>query len=232
MNGGEVLKELEEETDGPPPQRLRKRASLSLPNLFAAARPPPSTPVRPLTTLKTSNAETLRMRFVGTQEREEGQVAAAGSETSPASGLKWREVGNNKPRKGEELTNESLVARLVEQQMEFTQAEWDAFGITGLHIHHCIKSGTSYFQPAAPSPSKVEFTLKEWDKDGISRLALSTDHYIKSGATWFRAVEEEPRKWASGLAWEVFPMNQAPDEGELLENKDGIKELGELLLEK
>jgi len=34
------------------------------------------------------------------------------------------------------------------QKTEFTQQEWDAFGVDGLRMHHFVKSGDSFFHPA------------------------------------------------------------------------------------
>jgi hypothetical protein len=67
---------------------------------------------------------------------------------SAVTGLVWRNAGDEKPSKGEQFHSDSLAAAL-EQKTEFTQAEWDTFHITGLLADHFIKSGASYFQPAA-----------------------------------------------------------------------------------
>jgi Meckel syndrome type 1 protein len=78
--------------------------------------------------------------------------AASEAEARP-SGLKWRKIGSKKPSAGEELTNERLSAELGQRKggktVEFTQAEWASFGITGLRAHHFIlaSSQTAYFQP-------------------------------------------------------------------------------------
>jgi hypothetical protein len=44
------------------------------------------------------------------------------------------------------LANPALAEALL-QKTEFTQQEWDAFGVDGLRMHHVVKSGDSYFQP-------------------------------------------------------------------------------------
>ena len=64
-----------------------------------------------------------------------------------ASGLKWRKAKSEKPSNGQELMNEKLAEALA-TKTEFTQAEWDAFGIEVLHMDHFIQSGASCFQPA------------------------------------------------------------------------------------
>jgi hypothetical protein len=45
------------------------------------------------------------------------------------------------------LENPRLEDALM-HKTEFTQQEWDAFGVHGLRMHHFVQSGDSYFQPA------------------------------------------------------------------------------------
>jgi hypothetical protein len=45
------------------------------------------------------------------------------------------------------LANPRLAEALM-HRTEFTQQEWDAFGVNGLRMHQVVKSGNSYFQPA------------------------------------------------------------------------------------
>ena len=62
------------------------------------------------------------------------------------SGLKWKEVGTATPINGTELTNEAL-AKALETEREFTQAEWDSFDIEDLTVGHFIRVGDEYFLP-------------------------------------------------------------------------------------
>ena len=68
----------------------------------------------------------------------------------PVSGLKWEEVGAEKPTHGRELSNQSLAAALEEGRTLFTQKELESFGITDCSDHF-IKAGGSYFRPRVPS---------------------------------------------------------------------------------
>jgi len=65
-------------------------------------------------------------------------------------GLKWQCAGIVKPTTGRQLTNLALAEDLS-IKLEFTREEWDAFGITNLHIDDYIKSELgfvcSYFKP-------------------------------------------------------------------------------------
>ena len=108
------------------------------------------------------------------------------------SGLKWCEVGAMKPRKGLELTN-SKLAEALQDKTEFTEEEWFHFGVSSLKITHCIRSGGSYFQPAATpyrlptrqaieaadpgafvSGSRITQLLDELDEVGCSLLNESS----------------------------------------------------------
>ena len=65
-------------------------------------------------------------------------------------GLNWKKMDPVNPRNGRELSNPGLATAL-ESRTEFTQQEWDEFGITSLHTDDFIKVGGSYFKPAAAS---------------------------------------------------------------------------------
>ena len=69
------------------------------------------------------------------------------TEASRACGLKWVKIGETRPEQGTELTNAGLKAAL-ENQFEFTQEEWDAFGISDLLMDDFIQSKGAYFKPA------------------------------------------------------------------------------------
>jgi hypothetical protein len=64
----------------------------------------------------------------------------------PASGLKWLAL-NGQPS-GRLLENSKLSAAL-KHKLDFTQQEWDLFGIKDLHADHFVKSGNSFFGPVA-----------------------------------------------------------------------------------
>jgi len=62
------------------------------------------------------------------------------------SGLKWQNVGATKPEQGRELDNAKLADALM-NKTEFTEQEWNNFGITDLRNDHVVKSGATYLQP-------------------------------------------------------------------------------------
>jgi len=65
-----------------------------------------------------------------------------------ASGLKWKNVGTQKPSTGLEITSQAL-ANALRSKVEFNDDEWKAFDISVLRYNHFLKSGDSYFKPAA-----------------------------------------------------------------------------------
>ena len=66
--------------------------------------------------------------------------------THSASGLRWASVGLTKPAQGQELSNNVLSASL-QSKTEFTQREWDNFGVKDLRSDDYIKAGDCYYRP-------------------------------------------------------------------------------------
>ena len=62
-------------------------------------------------------------------------------------GLKWENAGPTKPVPGQELDHDQLREALKDKT-EFTQQEWNGFGITNLRKDHFVKRGANYFKPA------------------------------------------------------------------------------------
>jgi len=67
-------------------------------------------------------------------------------EVREASGLKWENAGVTRPT-GSELSS-TAVASALEGNTEFTQKEWESFGICDLQPEHFIKAGDFYYKPA------------------------------------------------------------------------------------
>ena len=78
----------------------------------------------------------------------------------PSPGLKWTYVGSSLPATGTEIVNEKLSSALQQHKFEFTQDEFDAFGVENLRPTCFIKIGgfgwqTSYFQPMPTGECEV-----------------------------------------------------------------------------
>lgn len=131
-----------------------------------------------------------------------------------SSGLKWRNIGSNKPSTGTLLRNSDLASGLASMteftpdEWEFTQDAWDKFGITGLRTDHYIESNKSYFRPAEPlhksptpdstpdsTPASVFSTVTAWSWVDESRpvdvgLQLVEVADLPSGNGW-RLLRED-----------------------------------------
>ena len=69
-----------------------------------------------------------------------------------ATGLKWERTGQKpKPTEGEGKGGELTAPKLAEalaKQTQFSQEEWDGFGIKDLRDDHFIQSRGAYFRPS------------------------------------------------------------------------------------
>jgi len=72
-----------------------------------------------------------------------------------ASGLRWRNLGSARPSRGLEVFNEGLQNQLA-VQTEFTQEEWDAFGIADLHDDDFVQSGLAFFGPTGTFYEQID----------------------------------------------------------------------------
>ena len=75
-----------------------------------------------------------------------------------ACGLVWKAPLTEMPSGGIELVNEKLAAALS-SKTEFTQEEWDAFGIDELCSDHFVRVGDVYFHPAQVY---VRYVVRGW----------------------------------------------------------------------
>ena len=89
-----------------------------------------------------------------------------------APGLKWENIGEATPTKGEklEIFNEKLAEALANGQQEFTSDELDALQISDLCYNSCIQVGNVYFRPAtraAADQNKIEMFLEVCTRSGV-----------------------------------------------------------------
>lgn len=64
-----------------------------------------------------------------------------------SAGLKWTSAGNRRPADGRELFNDRLSIAL-RGTTDFTQLEWDAFGIDEMRSGDFIQSGAAFLKPS------------------------------------------------------------------------------------
>ena len=90
-----------------------------------------------------------------------------------ASGLKWVEIGTERPKEGAELKSGFRqggyeLARALKDKTEFTLAEWEAFGIKHVRMDHFIVAfNDKYYRPA-----------ERITKEEIDALAKAIAEYI------------------------------------------------------
>ena len=88
-----------------------------------------------------------------------------------ALGLKWEEIGSQKPTTDTEVKNDTLASAL-KGKVEFTEEEWDTFNVSNFSGDSYIKAGDSYFKPAAGGMLFETFKMSLNDRhDGAVPLA-------------------------------------------------------------
>lgn len=103
--------------------------------------------------------------------RKDGKVLSA-------LGLRWVEIGSEKPQVGSEIINKSL-AKALEGQKEFTQEEFNAFQVSGLMESSYVHAGDAYLksvvfeQEAGPCPQCAP------GRDCFSTIIAVTNSAIK-----------------------------------------------------
>jgi hypothetical protein len=113
------------------------------------------------------------------------------------SGLKWEKTGEKKPTEGrdrsdpegesESKLSKELRMRSTGKKIQFTQEEWDDFGISDLHDDDFIKSGDVYFKPAA-NFTYIDHILKE---ESVNEdVATKTRSILLSKDEW-RSLKKE-----------------------------------------
>jgi len=163
-----------------------------------------------------------------------------------SSGLKWKRV-TTKPSKGVELKNPALETALRTktatflrpatflpiQEIEFTQQEFDGFGISDLSMDNFIKLSNSYFTPHESSKtanqnkdlfrgmSNVELQSSFVQHGGTELAPMSTTEDIKIaiqyGATGLQAILLRVRTTGfMNLGAELKWLSAFPFEEELL----------------
>eukprot|EP00966_Prymnesium_polylepis_P143273 3307098-Prymnesium_polylepis.1 len=131
----------------------------------------------------------------------------------------------------EELSCKKL-SEALESETEFAEGRWKTFGIQSVHMHHCVRSGDKYFQPAG----LIEFRDRQEDSEAFGISELSIDSFIQSGGFYFQpcdtvqkleAAKNDPAgflqtMFTSGLKWEKIPGRKPAAGRKLLNAKLSI----------
>ena len=106
------------------------------------------------------------------------------------SGLKWQRAEASAPTQGEELINSGLSSALS-SKTEFTQQEWEAFGISNnfVRMDHFIRAGDGfYFKPAVgviqvtvTAPGMEKILTEDWQYLAPPRPAIAAESVFFDG---------------------------------------------------
>ena len=73
-------------------------------------------------------------------------MVAPNLDNVPSLGLKWLKMGHTEPVRGRHLENAELQEALRDKT-EFSQKEWNSFGVEDLHIDDFVESNGIFFRP-------------------------------------------------------------------------------------
>ena len=169
-------------------------------------------------------------------------------QSKPATGLKWEDVGSERPSKGKMLEHEILAEALAGKRLhstklggtmsstlDFSQEEWDAFSITELDTDHYIKSGDHYFRPADVNEQAEAEKKMLQAKETLAKVrAESLDPKQKKKQTHSGDSQEKLRKAQADLDQAIADLDSLSDwrRGRQLIEGELEKELNDLPFEK
>ena len=116
------------------------------------------------------------------------------------------------------LANPALEEALL-QKTEFTQQEWDAFGVDGLRMHQYVKSGDSFFHPAGETQADVRVLRPiayygDFGVDGRLRWGVGDEVVVGEAftgtfrvKTWNGDKEERKKELAKDTEGTVLEFN-------------------------
>ena len=117
----------------------------------------------------------VELGFMSATASRQVALEFAGIEAPPPLGLKWQEVGSEKPALGHQVTNEALARRLEQQQLEFTKEEWGKFKVLALSDDSYIKAGNRYFRPAAEEGKEASKDLPTLYVIQVGKMSIGAD---------------------------------------------------------
>jgi len=121
----------------------------------------------------------VELGFMSATASRQVALEFAGIKAPPPVGLKWQEVGSEKPAQGNEVKNEvkneALARRLEQQQLEFTKEEWDMFKVPALTDDSYIKAGNRYFKPAAEEETEASKDLPTLYVIHVGKMSIGAD---------------------------------------------------------
>ena len=124
--------------------------------------------------------------------------------TSPPSGLRWIDIGFEKPTSGDEIDNADLATAL-ENKTEFTKEELSQMNVSNLSHHSYIKANDTYFKPA------VDYN----DAANLDEDHLNADR-LKETQTWANELQagEKEKKGDKQSSVDVNILKDLPQKQE------------------
>jgi hypothetical protein len=112
-----------------------------------------------------------------------------------ASGLRWTELGKDKPMSGTEVANAGLAAALLQHRLQFTKKDLDTFHLSGVSLNSYIKLGSNYFQVRT---DRDELAESEYSQVFLCKATLV---FVDSDMLKARLDPHEPlaRMWLAAL---------------------------------
>jgi len=120
----------------------------------------------------------------------------------PRSGLKWQKLATDEPPAGCRVLESAQLAAALTHRTEFTEQEWDAFGIRNLREDHVVMSGGSYFEPERFYP----LPYAEQEARGIHEILTGSDVEVDEIHLFCahsnpRATKVNIKRFLEGAVW-------------------------------
>ncbi|KAL1523939.1 hypothetical protein AB1Y20_018855 [Prymnesium parvum] len=138
-------------------------------------------------------------------------LAMSANEVLRLGRMRFKEIGKTRPATGRELFNVALENKL-QVKTNFSEEEWQKFGITDLRVDDFIKSEKTYFTPDssnkhardsvkvvrpraayAPTPVSTVENTDTWNRDDSHASDLTAKAILKVGASAVETMEGQGR---------------------------------------
>ena len=110
-------------------------------------------------------------------------------------GLKWEEIGPEKPQKGIEISNLALHTALLNKRLEFSCGEFASFEVYDLSAASYIRAGDRYFKPAyihnSSGNADLAGTTSQLNSDLACGISLPS---AESSSRCARIIKRLPRQ--------------------------------------
>ena len=111
-----------------------------------------------------------------------------------------------------QLLEKPSLAHALMRKTEFTQQEWDAFGVHDLRMHHFVKSGDSYFHPAGEEQPDVRVLRPlahygDFGEDGRLKWGVGDEVAVGEALTVTFEGQDHKKELAKDTEGKVLEFN-------------------------